>query len=126
MSYGIEAFRARDPLAWPAFASDEDVRGLPPTVILVNECDPLRDEGIRFYRHLGRNGVAARCRQSMGTTQGAENMVLACPDISNDAARDIAAFCAEQSGCKEEGGARMGRRLTFQPCLSERRGRRLQ
>lgn len=95
MSYGIEACRARDPLAWPAFASDEDVRGLPPTVILVNECDPLRDEGIRFYRHLARNGVAARCRQSMGTTHGAEIMALACPDISNDAARDIAAFCAE-------------------------------
>lgn len=95
MSYGIEAFRARDPLAWPAFASDEDVRGLPPTVILVNECDPLRDEGGHFYRHLARNGLAARCRQSMGTTHGAESMALACPDISNDAARDIAAFCAD-------------------------------
>lgn len=93
MSYGIEAFRARDPLAWPAFASDEDVRGLPPTVILVNECDPLRDEGINFYRHLMRNGVAARCRQSMGTTHGAEIMAITCPDISHDAARDIAAFC---------------------------------
>jgi len=95
MSYGIDAFRARDPLAWPAFASDDDVRGLPPTVILVNECDPLRDEGINFYRHLARNGVTARCRQSMGTTHGAEIMAVACPDISHDAARDIAAFCAE-------------------------------
>jgi acetyl esterase len=46
MGYGIEAFRARDPLAWPGFAEAEDVRGLPPVVISVNECDPLRDEGI--------------------------------------------------------------------------------
>ena len=35
-----------------------DVVGLPPTVISVNECDPLRDEGINFYRLLLKNGVA--------------------------------------------------------------------
>ena len=63
MGYGIEAFRNRDPLAWPAFATAEDVAGLPPTVISVNECDPLRDEGISFYRLLINSGVRARCRQ---------------------------------------------------------------
>ncbi len=93
MSYGIEAFRARDPLAWPGFAGDGDVKGLPPTVIHVNECDPLRDEGIGFYRLLLRNGVKARCRQAMGTTHGVELFAIACPDISYDTARDIAAFC---------------------------------
>ena len=41
MAYGIEAFNARNPLAWPSFATREDVEGLPPTVISVNECDPL-------------------------------------------------------------------------------------
>jgi acetyl esterase len=60
MGYGIEAFRSRNPLAWPAFASAQDVAGLPPTVISVNECDPLRDEGIGFYRLLMHNGVRAR------------------------------------------------------------------
>lgn len=93
MAYGIEAFRARDPLAWPAFATDEDVRGLPSTVIAVNECDPLRDEGINFYRLLLKNGVPARCRQSMGTIHGTEILVTLCPDISREAASDIAAFC---------------------------------
>ncbi|HEY5153315.1 MAG TPA: alpha/beta hydrolase fold domain-containing protein, partial [Acidimicrobiales bacterium] len=44
MAYGIEAFDGKNPLAWPAFASEEDVAGLVPTVISVNECDPLRDE----------------------------------------------------------------------------------
>jgi len=62
MGYGIEAFHDRNPLAWPAFATAEDVAGLPPTVISVNECDPLRDEGISFYRLLMHNGVRARCR----------------------------------------------------------------
>jgi len=61
MAYGIEAFDAKDPLAWPAFASEDDVRGLPPTVISVNECDPLRDEGIEFYRLLLRAG----CRRAV-------------------------------------------------------------
>jgi acetyl esterase/lipase len=92
MGYGIEAFNARDPLAWPAFATDAELPGLPPTVISVNECDPLRDEGIVFYRRLLAAGVAARCRQVMGTIHGTEIFALACPDISRDTARDIAAF----------------------------------
>jgi acetyl esterase len=94
VGYGIEAFEAKDPLAWPSFATEDDVRGLPPTVILVNECDPLRDEGLEFYRLLLRAGVSARCRQSMGTMHGTEIFPVVCPDISRDTARDIAAFCA--------------------------------
>jgi acetyl esterase/lipase len=92
LAYGIEAFEARDPLAWPAFATIEDVTGLPPTVISVNECDPLRDEGIGFYRLLLNAGVAARCRQVMGTIHGTEIFAACCPDISRDTASDIANF----------------------------------
>ena len=95
MGYGIEAFEARDPLAWPSFAGAEDVRGFPPTVINVNECDPLRDEGINFYRLLLSAGVPARCRQMMGTMHGTEIFSIACPDISRDTARDIAGFASE-------------------------------
>jgi len=95
MAYGIDAWRAKNPLAWPGFAGDDDVKGLPPTVIHVNECDPLRDEGINFYRLLLKNGVPARCRQSIGTTHGIELFAIACPDISYDTARDIAAFCKQ-------------------------------
>jgi acetyl esterase len=90
MSYGIEAFRAKDPLAWPAFAREEDVKGFPPTVISVNECDPLRDEGVEFYRLLLRAGVPARCRQVMGTIHGTEIFAVSCPEISRDTAADIA------------------------------------
>jgi acetyl esterase/lipase len=94
MGYGIEAFHDRNPLAWPAFATAEDVAGLPPTVISVNECDPLRDEGISFYRLLMHNGVRARCRQVMGTIHGTEIFPTCCPDISQATASDIASFCA--------------------------------
>lgn len=94
-AYGIEAFNARDPLAWPGMATGDDVKGLPPTVINVNECDPLRDEGINFYRLLIANGVSARCRQMMGTMHGTEIFPIVCPDISRDTARDLVAFCRD-------------------------------
>ena len=93
VGYGIEAFHQRNPLAWPSFATEQDVQGFPPTVISVNECDPLRDEGINFYRLLLRAGVPARCRQVMGTSHGTEIFTIACPEISRDTARDLAAFC---------------------------------
>jgi len=93
VGYGIEAFKARDPLAWPSFATVDDVQGFPPTVISVNECDPLRDEGINFYRMLLQAGIPARCRQVMGTSHGTEIMTITCPEISRDTARDLAAFC---------------------------------
>lgn len=93
MAYGIDEFERRNPLAWPGFATEEDVKGLVPTVISVNECDPLRDEGIAFYRLLLRAGVPARCRQVMGTIHGTEIFPIACPDISRETAGSIAQFC---------------------------------
>ena len=95
MSYGIEELEKKNPLAWPLFASDEDVKGLPPTMISVNEFDPLRDEGVVFYQHLLKNGVEARCRQVMGTIHGTEIFPMTCPEISRDTAASIAQFCRE-------------------------------
>lgn len=92
MGYGIEAFEARDPLAWPGFATEDDVRGLPPVVVSVNECDPLRDEGVGFDRLLLRAGQPARCRQLMGTIHGADVMPFLVPDISRETAASIAQF----------------------------------
>ena len=92
MGYGIDAFDRRDPLAWPSFATEDDVRGLPRTVISVNECDPLRDEGINFYRLLLRAGVPARARTALGTTHGIELMPIACPEITEAAQVDLVAF----------------------------------
>jgi len=37
--------------------------------------------------------VPARCRQVMGTSHGTEIFTIACPEISRDTARDLAAFC---------------------------------
>jgi acetyl esterase/lipase len=64
-------------------------------VISVNECDPLRDEGVAFYRLLVASGVRAKFREVMGTTHGVEVFPTCCPDISRDAARDLADFCKD-------------------------------
>ncbi len=93
MAYGIEELDKHNPLAWPGFANVDDVAGLVPTIISVNECDPLRDEGINFYRLLLRAGVSARCRQVMGTVHGTEIFPMACPEISRETALSIADFC---------------------------------
>jgi acetyl esterase/lipase len=82
-------------LAWPGFATEADVAGLPPTVISVNECDPLRDEGVALYRLLLSAGVAARGRVVLGTTHAVEMYPTVCPEISRDTARDLAAFARD-------------------------------
>ena len=93
MAYGIEELEAGNPLAWPGLATIEDVKGLPATVISVNECDPLRDEGIEFYRLLLAAGVPAQCRQVMGTIHATEIFPIAAPEVSRETARSIADFC---------------------------------
>ena len=90
IGYGIEAFDARDPLAWPGFATREDVTGFPPTVVSVNECDPLRDEGVAFYRLLLSAGVEARALEALGTMHATEMYPTICPEISRATARDLA------------------------------------
>ncbi|MFT5542525.1 MAG: acetyl esterase [Glaciecola sp.] len=95
MAYGIEELEKRNPLASPRFAKSEDVQGFPPTMISMNECNPLRDEGINFYRFLLHEGVEARCRQVMGTAHATEIFPTACPEISRETARNIADFCRD-------------------------------
>jgi len=84
---------AANPLCWPYFATVADVEGLPPHVISVNELDPLRDEGIAYYRLLQRAGVPAVGKVNLGLTHAAEmSFRQAVPDAYQEAVRDIHAF----------------------------------
>ena len=92
IAYGIEHFESGNPLAWPSFATADDVAGLPRTFVSVNEADPLRDEGVEFYRLLLRAGVQAQCRVVMGTSHGMDIFTAVLPDISRETAASIARF----------------------------------
>jgi acetyl esterase/lipase len=83
----------RDPLAWPYFATTEDLRGLPPHVISVNELDPLRDEGIAYYRRLQAADVPATGRVNLGLVHGADSIFKdAVGDVYESTVSDIARF----------------------------------
>jgi acetyl esterase len=82
-----------DPLAWPLHASDDDLAGLPPHVISVNELDPLRDEGVAYYRRLAAAGVRVACRTVNGTTHAGDMIFeAALPDVHAATIRDIKGF----------------------------------
>jgi acetyl esterase len=84
---------ACDPLRWPYWATSEDLAGLPPHVVCVNELDVFRDEGIAYYRSLARAGVRASCRTVMGVCHGAEVMFRkAMPDLYLSTVHDLRRF----------------------------------
>jgi acetyl esterase len=90
LGYSITAYDATDPQAWPGFATNDDLRGLPRLVISVNECDPLRDEGVCFYRRCLEAGVDASCRMVMGTTHAADMQWDTIPDVALQTVRAMA------------------------------------
>lgn len=57
-----------DPYASPGLAPD--LAGLPPAVMLLPECDPLRDDGIRYARRLEEAGAAPQLRLWPGMFHG--------------------------------------------------------
>ncbi|MFV0524044.1 MAG: alpha/beta hydrolase fold domain-containing protein [Acidimicrobiales bacterium] len=82
-----------NPLAWPYFATVDDLTGLPPHVITVNELDPLRDEGIAYFRRLQEAGVPVVGRVNLGLVHGAELIFRqALPGAHRSAVDDIASF----------------------------------
>jgi acetyl esterase/lipase len=82
-----------DPCCWPGRADVEDLTGLRPHVITVNELDPLRDEGLAYYRNLGRASVGTIGRMVAGTSHGADiDLGAAIPDVHAATIRDVAGF----------------------------------
>jgi acetyl esterase len=93
MAYDPQGAHRGDARCWPYYATVDDVAGFPPTVISVNELDPLRDEGLAFYRTLLSAGVRARGRIVAGTTHAGDLMFpVSAPDLAENTLDDIVAF----------------------------------
>ncbi len=62
----------RNYLAWPYWAQPSQLVGLPPHVVVVNELDGLKDEGLHYYRSLLQAGVSATSFTINGTCHAAD------------------------------------------------------
>ena len=91
--YDPKSENATNPLCWPYFASADDLAGLPPHVISVNELDPLRDEGLAYFRKLMQVGVPVVGRTINGTCHAADTIFRqAMPDVYASTIQDITTF----------------------------------
>ena len=95
--YDPGARHSRDPLCWPYFATQDDLTGLPPHVISVNEVDPLRDEGLAYYRKLLAAGVDATGRMVLGACHAGDLMFRAAiPDMYAATIQDLRRFATSR------------------------------
>jgi acetyl esterase len=86
---------ADEPTCWPFHAAAHDLDGLPPHVISVNELDPLRDEGLAYYRKLCAAGVNATGRMVLGMCHIGDLVFgAAVPDVHTASLRDVNGFAA--------------------------------
>lgn len=92
-AYDPDGANATNPEAWPYHATADDVAGLPPHIISVNQLDPLRDEGLAFYRTLLAGGVSAMSRTVNGTGHAGDCLFIdAMPEVFRATMRDIKSF----------------------------------
>jgi acetyl esterase len=68
--YCPDAAQRTDPLASPLRASASQLRGLPPALIIVAGCDPLRDEGEAYAHKLSAAGVPVTAVRYQGAVHG--------------------------------------------------------
>jgi acetyl esterase len=71
----------------------EELRGLPPHAISVNELDPLRDEGLEHFAKLAAAGVSVYSRTVNGSIHAGDCLSAAwCPEQMSATLRDIKGF----------------------------------
>jgi len=93
MATSYDGIDSNNPLAWPLFATIEDLNGLPPHVISVNELDPLRDEGLLYYKKLLAAGVDASSITINGTVHAGDMIFIkATPKIYRSSVMHINNF----------------------------------
>mmetsp|Transcript_2350 Transcript_2350/g.4773 ORF Transcript_2350/g.4773 Transcript_2350/m.4773 type:complete len:417 (-) Transcript_2350:338-1588(-) len=108
-----------NPLAWPYAATKEQLKGLPPVMIQVNELDPVRDEGISFAQKCVAAGVPTEVRLVKGqghvtdlmfpkeqpdvyeeTVEAVKQFAIKCYYYNKPAKKPKNRDCASKRGCK--------------------------
>ncbi len=91
--YDPDAAHSQDATCWAGVATDDELKNLPPHVISVNELDPLRDEGLQYYRRLLRAGVPTIGRIVAGTCHGGDLLFgSTMPEVFAASIRDVSGF----------------------------------
>lgn len=94
----------RSPEALPIYATREDLRGLPPAMVIVAGLDPLKDEGNDYARKLTSAGVPVLLKHYPGVTHEFFGMG-AVLDIAKEAQADAAEALEAAFQKKEEAPA---------------------
>jgi acetyl esterase len=91
--YDPGAAHVDEATCWPSRATTADLEGLPPHMISVNEVDPLRDEGLDYYRKLLAAGVPASAWMNPGLSHEGEILFRATiPDVYAANVRSVSGF----------------------------------
>mmetsp|Transcript_9843 Transcript_9843/g.10342 ORF Transcript_9843/g.10342 Transcript_9843/m.10342 type:complete len:390 (+) Transcript_9843:73-1242(+) len=86
----------KNPLAWPYWATVEDLIGLPPHFISVNDLDPLRDEGKAYYHKLLEAGVSAQLINVHGTLHALDTVAIdLLPHLFRSILSTVASFAKD-------------------------------
>ncbi|KAJ9655408.1 hypothetical protein H2198_005712 [Neophaeococcomyces mojaviensis] len=73
--YDPEGKFRTEPLAWPYHVSDEEIAKMPPMTVVVDELDPLRDEGRRYAQRAIKAGVDCVARMNLGTVHAGSSIM---------------------------------------------------
>lgn len=88
----------KDPLAWAINAGPEDMKGMKPVMIIINELDPVRDAGLEMYRNLLAGGVQAEARMVAGTLHAGDIFATGPMYIFDSSANAMKSFAAGLRG----------------------------
>jgi len=90
---GGHQFEMKNPVCWPFFAKEEDLSGLCPHVVSVNELDVTRDEAVLYAQKLKQAGVSTQVRCIMGSNMAAETLgMMALPEMHENTMLNLKAF----------------------------------
>ncbi|MBN1877388.1 MAG: alpha/beta hydrolase [Anaerolineae bacterium] len=66
----VDPAQAKDPYVSPIYATQEDLKGLPPALLVLASMDSLHDEGLKYCEMLKTAGVVTECYEYPNALHG--------------------------------------------------------